>query len=76
MICSFFIFIFIFGLGQGGQIFLSVVEISDAPRSFFPAKFFFYILEKEVLAGKKLLCKEGYSISDSTFGTISVPNPI
>ncbi len=29
--------------------------------NFFPAKFFFRILEKEILAGKKLLCKEGYS---------------
>jgi hypothetical protein len=29
---------------------------------FFPAKFFFCILDKGVLAGKNLLCKEGYSI--------------
>ncbi len=28
---------------------------------FFPAKFFFCILEKGILAGKKSLCKEGYS---------------
>ncbi len=29
---------------------------------FFPAKFFFCIFEKEILAGKKFLCKEAYSI--------------
>jgi hypothetical protein len=29
--------------------------------TFFPAKFFFSNLEKGILAGKKLLCKEGYS---------------
>jgi hypothetical protein len=29
--------------------------------NFFPAKFFFCILKKGILAGKNLLCKEGYS---------------
>ncbi len=32
------------------------------PSKFFPAKFFFCILEKGNLAGKNLLCKGGFSI--------------
>jgi hypothetical protein len=36
---------------------------------FFPAKILFCILEKGILAGKNLLCKEGYSM-------INLPTPL
>jgi hypothetical protein len=37
-----------------------VIELNFFKVIFFPAKIFFCILEKGNLAGKKLLCKEGY----------------
>jgi hypothetical protein len=39
-------------------LFLYLVHLQS---NFFPAKFSVGILEKRILAGKKLLCKEGYS---------------
>jgi hypothetical protein len=35
-------------------------ERSIFKLNFFPAKFFFSLLEEGILAGKNLLCKEGY----------------
>ncbi len=47
--------------------------------NFFPAKFFISILEKGILAGKNLLCKEGFSFSQITsnlkFSIKKSPNP-
>jgi hypothetical protein len=45
-------------------IFFQLVLIGPCSfaKYFFPAKFFFCILEKEILAGKNLLCKGGFYV--------------
>jgi hypothetical protein len=48
--------------------FILIEALQNKTHSFvkksFSAKFFFCILEKEILAGKNLLCKRGFSLEN------------